>query len=425
MQIIKKFFRLLICIICIGTLFASSYAADNLPNGEVGEYGNWVNKTNIEAFNQNLSKDAIAYQNQFQSYISTSDFVPVEAKVGLVFMKALSAIDYVLQTSLVRFTIVFLIIAYMFWIGLEAYKMIRESTNYKTVFFDIFKKGFIIAIWLLVLNYGPAKIFGIIISPILGVGIYLSNFILNTIADTYHINIPDTCATIHQYVDANAGQLLVDSDTAANIMCLPARLSVYFYHAVGEALQWVLYGFKHSIVAILVGIYCVFIFIKCILKYAFMTLGIVADLFLRLLMLPFTALAEAMPSSSEKNIAGQVFNGFLKMFNTQKLSDIINAFINTAVYFVSLSVVIGICAALLTNIISVNANGTYNVSSAMTTLLCGVIIAYLANKTDEFAKKLGGSIDNSFGKQLEDTTKTLFNSVKNTGSKVFKAISKK
>ena len=219
--------------------------------------------------------------------------------------------------------------------------------------------------------------------------------------------------------------LLIDADAAANIMCLPGRISTYFYHAIGTSFDLIKHGFGHSVTEICVGIISIFIFVKCIFKYAFMTLGVVADLFLKLLMLPFTALAESMPKTDEKNYAGQIFSGFLSIFNTQKLSDIISAFINAAIYFVSLAIVIAICAALLTNIISIGSNGQYVVGSAMTTILAGCLVLHLANKADSLANQVGGKIDNSFGKQLQSDTKTVWSNMKNFGTKLVKAWAKK
>ena len=426
MRIIKLFSKILICVLCVLCLFNTSFAAGNLPYGDVGEYGNWITRDNMDAYNTNLSNDVTKFQQNFQTNLHSTNFVPVEVKLGLVFMQALSSIDYVLQISLVRFTIMFLFIMYAFWIGLEAYKMIRESSDYKTVLYDIFIKGFTIAAWVIILNYGPAKLFSLLISPILSLGVYLSDFILDAVAQTYNVTIPDTCATIHQYVDATAGtKLLVDPDTAANIMCLPARLSVYFYHATASAFEWMINGFGHSATMVIVGLVCMIMFIGCIFKYAFMTLGVVADLFLSLLMLPFTAVAESMPASKESNYAGQIFSGLLKIFNTQKLSSIISKFINAAIYFVSLAIVIAICAALLTNIVSISGSNEYAVGSAMTTLLCGALVFYLAGKAENLAKDIGGEIDNSFGKQLEGDAKTLWGNIKTAGGKLFSAWLKK
>ena len=426
MHIRKILSVFLICILCIAGACGICCAAGNVPSGEVGDYGNWINTENVGQFNNEIKSDTEQFQKQFQNNIKSSDFVPVEVRIGLMFMKSLYAIDHVLQMSLVRFTIMFLLIMYAFWIGLMAYKTIRESTDYKTVFYDVFKKGITIAIWIIILNYGPAKIFTMVITPIIALGTYLSNFILDTVAQTYNVNIPDTCATIHNYVDShNTGKLLIDADAAANIMCLPGRISTYFYHAIGAAFDLIKYGFGNSVTAICVGIVAIFIFVKCILKYAFMTLGIVADLFLKLLMLPFTALAESMPGIDEKNYAGQIFNGFLSVFNTQKLSDIISAFVNAVIYFVSLAIVIAICAALLTNIVSIDANGEYFVGSAMTTILAGCLVLHFANQSDKLATQLGGKINNAFGDKLKSDTKTAWNDLKSFSTKLVKAWAKK
>jgi hypothetical protein len=204
-------------------------------------------------------------------------------------------------------------------------------------------------------------------------------------------------------------------------MCLPGRLSIYFYHATGAAFKWFAWGFGHSATAIAMGAICVVIFIKCILKYAFMTLGVVADLFLTLLMLPFTALAESLPSTSEKSYAGQILSGFLSIFNTKKLSEVISVFINAAIYFVSLAIIIAICAGLLDYIIpNTTDTSKYALDTAMITILCGCLILHLADKADDLAKRIGGSIDNSFGNELKNSTKTLWNNTKNVAGKIYK-----
>jgi hypothetical protein len=424
-KIINIFCKIFVCILCIGCLCFNSFADTNIPTGDIGEFGAWITKDNMEIVNKDMSEDMTSFQNKFDTNLHSSDFVPLEVKIGLSFMKALSAIDYVLQLSLVRFTIIFLFIMYAFWVGLEAYKMIRESTDYKTVIYDIFKKGITIAVWVMVLNYGPAKIFTILISPILSLGTYISDFILSAVAETYNIKFPDTCATISLYVNANASdKLLVAPQTAANIMCLPARLSVYFYNAIGLSLNWILGGFGHSAAAVAMGIVSLYIFAKCILKYAFMTLGIVADLFLTLLMLPFTALAESMPTTKETNYAGQIFSGFLGVFNTKKLSEVISTFINTAIYFVSLAIVVGVAAVLLSYIVKTDSTSTYVVGSAMVNILCGALVLHIIDKADELAKDIGGSIDNSFGKKLQDDAKNIWNNTKKFAVKLIKEFAK-
>ena len=433
MRILKFLSRFFICILCIGTLCTPSYAETNLPFGDVGDYGNWLIEDNMETIRNNISEDAEKFQENFQNEYRSPHFIPVEIKIGLMFVKALSAIDYVLQISLIDFTIKFLFTMYAFWIALEAYKMMRDSTDYKQVIYDVLKKGIIIAIWVMVLNYGPAKLFMILMTPILNLSTAFSDFILNSVAQTYNINIGgNTCEAIHDFVIENGTTLIadngtvklsLDSDTVASIMCLPGRLSTYFYHATGAAFGWFKWGFGlgHPTSAIIIGAVSIVIFVKCIFKYAFMTLGVVADLFLRLLMLPFTALAEALPSNSEKSYIGKIFNGFLSIFNTKKLSDVFYTFLNAAIYFISLAIVITICASLLSYIIP-NDSGLYqyNTQSAMVTLLCGCLVLYLANKTDELAKRIGGSIDNSLGETLKNDAKTLWKDTKDLTGKIVK-----
>ena len=315
---------------------------------------------------------------------------------------------------------------YAFWVGLEAYRLIRDTGEYKKALYDIFINGMKVAAWVIVLNYGPAKLFSILISPILALSIDLSNFILNAVAQSYNVVIPDTCTTIHQYVEANATeQLLISTDAAANIMCLPARISVYFYHATATAFEWMVNGLKNNLTMFITGAVCVVMFITCIFKYAFMTLGVVVNLFLTLLMLPFTAVAESLPKTKETNYAGQIFSGFLELFKTKKLSDVISVFIDVAIYFVSLSIVISICAALLTNIISIIGQNTYHVGSAITSILCAGIIFHFAGQADQLAKDIGGKVDNSFGELLQKDSKQLLTNTKNLGEKIFKAWAKK
>lgn len=433
MRILKILSKFFICILCACILCAPVMAETNEPLGDIGAYGDWMTGDNIQKINNDMSSDFDAFQETFSnsaSNLESSNYVPIEVRIGLMFMKALSSIDYVLQISLVRFTIMFLFLMYALWLALEAYKMSHESSDYKKVFYDAFKKGITIIVWVLVLNYGPAKIFMMIMSPILQLSTYISDFILNSIAQTYNVQIPNTCATIHQFVNENAAttvannasaQLLIDPNSAANIMCLPGRLSTYFYHATGAAFKWFAWGFGHSATAIVMGAICIVIFIRCILKYAFMTLGVVADLFLTLLMLPFTALAESLPSTNEKSYAGQILSGFLSIFNTKKLSDVIAVFINAAIYFVSLAIIIAICAGLLDYIIPNTTDvSKYALDKAMITILCGCLVLYLADKAESLAKKIGGSVDNSFGNDLKSATKTIWADTKNVAGKIYK-----
>ncbi len=403
MFIKKILLRLFAGILCVFLSYNVFAADSNLQIGEVSEYGNLINNYNIESVKDSVAQDFEKFKPNIDA--TKSDFVPIEAKIGLMFMKVLSGMDYVLQHSLVRFTIIFLLIMYAFWIGLESYKMIRGESkdDYKKVFFNIFKQGMIIAVWIIILNYGPAKIFTKIVSPILALGSALSDYILDAVAKTYKVDIPNTCATIHQYVQSNnLENMIIDGETAANIMCLPSRISVYFYRAIGTAFDWMTSG---GVGGIIIGLVSVYVFIGCIFKYAFMTLGVVANLFFTLLLLPFTALAEALPSTTQKGYFGQIFNGLLKLFNTKKISGVLGVFINAAVFFVSLSIIIAICGALMANIVRID-NNQYVMASTITTLLAGALVWHFAEQAEKLAQDIGGSVDNTVGEKLSKDAKT-------------------
>lgn len=424
MQIRKLLSKIFVCISSLFLLCGVSFAANNYPLGEIAEYGNWFNEENLHTLTNSVSTD---FQN-FDPHLNIDEaFVPIEAKLGLMFMKALSSIDYILQNSLVSFTIIFLLIMYAFWVMLHAYKTMGEPKDYKTLLYTIFKQGITIAVWIVILKFGLARIFSWVISPILATGTYLSDFILSMVAKTYDVNIPNTCAAIHKYVATNnIENLLVDTDTAVNIMCLPSRISVFFYKAVASGFTWIKSGLTTSVTQVVVGIFAVVVFIKCIFKYAFMTLGVVADLFLTLLLIPFTAVAESLvPAPDGKAIPGRIYNGFMTLFTTnksvKKVSGVLGVFINAAIYFISLSIMIAICAALLSNIISLD-NHEFKMAPAMTILLAGCFVLYLADKTDEYAKKIGGSIDNTVGQKLDADAKVLWDDVKKLTSKVTKKV---
>ena len=56
----------------------------------------------------------------------------------------------------------------------------------------------------------------------------------------------------------------------------------------------------------------------------------------------------------------------------------------------------------------------------MTTLLTGCFILYLANKAEDLAKQIGGSVDNSFGQKLQNDTKKFWNETKKLGGMFWK-----
>lgn len=433
MKHIRKFLsKIFIAIIC-AVISVSAIAATNAPAGDIGDYGTFATEHNMEMFRDALvgeNGDLVYFQNEFQNQL-VRDYVPVEARVGLALMNALTHVAKILDTSLVRFMVIFIIVMYLFWVMFEAYNFMTAGTgDVKKLVMDLGKKAIWIIIWIAVLEIGPAQLFMYAMAPIVSIGTYLSDFILNAVAAVSGAVLPDTCDAIREYAAAHtAPDMLISANAAADIMCVPTRLSGFFTSAIAMGWKWMIGGVGHSAFSFVIGAVFVVVFAWDTWKFALMALGVIMDLFLGIIMLPFTALAETITPTSYKGLAGNIFNGFLKLFNAGpvKLDAQISRFINAAIYFVALSVVIAVCAGLLYGVIGTNGANqipTLENDGFIPALLTGLLTAYLANRADEFAKNIGGgaSVETSFGTKFGEDVKTLAKDTYETAKSWAKAI---
>ena len=414
MKNIKRFLsKLFIAIVC-ATLCFSAIGETNMPGG-IGDYGSWATSENMDAFTKSVQNDMIQFRGDGFEKQLVSDYVPIEARVGIAMMNGLTHVAKILDTSLVRFMVIFIIVMYLFWIMFESYNFMQKGGgNIQKFIMDLGKKAIWIIIWITVLELGPARLFMWAMGPIVSVGTYLSDLILNAVTYISGANLPDTCNAIHEYAIATtAPDMLIDANAAADLMCVPTRLSGFFTTGIAVGWKWMIAGIGHSAFSFIIGAVFIVVFAWNAWKFTLMALGVIMDLFLGVLLLPFTALAETITPTSYKGLVGNIFNGFLKLFNVSsfKLDAQINRFINAAIYFVSLSVVIAICAALSYGVIGTNLQSeipTLDNDGFIPALLTGLLVWYLANRADEFAKKVGGgaSVDDSMAKQFSNDIQT-------------------
>ena len=418
LQSIRKFlsrlFVFLTIVVCSAPAFGAS--ANFLP--DVGDAGSYATENNKAIFTAQLSDDVEQFSGEFQKQL-VADYVPIEAKVGIAFMNAMSLVANAIDAALGRFIIVFIIVMYAFWIMFETYKMMTDGDGkIKELLMSIVKKGFLIIVWSIVLSFGPAQIFMWIMGPIIGVGSYLADLILNSVAQSSGAYLPDTCAAIREYAASHtSARGLIDSDSVANILCLPTRLSGFCYTAIAAGWQWMLAGIGRSVFTFMGGAIFIVAFIMIAWKFAFMALGVVADLFLGIIMLPFTAIKETVGNTNYKGIAGNIFNSFLGIFAPESLSTQIQRFINASIYYVSLSVVIAFCAALLSGVVKSDLAGnvpTLQGADFWTTLLVALLTWWFASRAGKIATDLGGSIDTKVGDQMRDDISTFWK--KTTGA---------
>ena len=436
MRLFRKFLSQLIlaCTIILSSV-PTVYAADEqsagtgnanyVGNVDIGDFGTWATDNNRKRFIGTIESDI----NEFQGDLAATTeegYVPLEAKVGLAFMNAFSHIAYILNSSLVRFTIIFLIIAYGFWLFFESYTIIIGQNKVE----DNIKKMVLTAIkvvaWIAVLSIGPTETFMMVMSPILYISSLLSELILDAVTSVAGVKLQGTCDAILQYVNINiSDKNILNNVDAANIMCVPTRISSFSYTGIRMGWAWVKYGIGESAFAVLCGLGFIGGFLYLSWKYAFIAFGVIADLFLGIIMLPFTAIAEATSKTTYKGIAGNIYNGFLKLFNAESLSAQVSRFVGAAIHFVAMSVIIAVCAAMLSNIITIDKISMIpNLESQnfWTTVLLSALTWWLAKKASDFATEMGGKISYEMGTTLQNDAKNLWSSAKNNTKTLIKII---
>ena len=423
---VRKFLSKIIVAIIFACVSMSAFSATNIPSStvaDIGDYGTFLTDHNTNVFIDNLvgeKGDLRAFQSDFQKQQLVGDYVPVEARVGIAMMNGLNNVAKILDASLVRFMIIFIIVMYLFWIMLEAYNMMSTDSDVKKLVKSIVRKTIILVIWIAVLHIGPAKLFMAVIGPIITLGTYISDFILNAITETAGITIPNTCGAIREYAATTVPtNMIIDANAAADVLCVPTRLSGFFVTAIAAGWQWMIKGIGTSIFTFIMGAIFVVVFAWNTWKFALMALAVIMNLFLGVILLPFTALAETIPQTSYNGIMGNIFNSFIGLFQLGpiKLDAQINKFINAAIYFVSLSIVIAVCAALLSGVVTINLASdvpTLENDGFIPTLLTGALVAWLANKAGSIAGDIGGELPEKGKGTGEKFTEDIKSVIKNS-----------
>lgn len=429
-NIVKKFLSAIVAVFFAIGFIAPSVAADsNLVTGDIGDYGAWTTEHNREELIGTIRHDIDEFRSAYErEYVDTG--IPIEAKLGVLFISGLSYVAKVLDSALVRFVEIFLIVAFLFWVMFEAYRIIKEDkVKAMPTVQDIFLKGITLVIWLLVLGFGLSELFAQIMGPIMAFGSYLSNLILDTVSQTGGFVLSDTCAAIKAYASEHVtNSSILSADAASEIMCVPTRMSGFYYGAIKFGWQMMGAGLGTSTFTFLAGLVFVILFTYTAFKFAFVAFGVIADLFLVIILLPFTALSENLHKTSYKGIAADIYNGFLGLFKPFDLSSQIRKFIDAAVYFVALAIAVSIGGALLAMGIQLNAN-THTImivnGDVITLLLTGALVAYIATHVDDIAKQIGGAIDSAMGSELSKDVKNLYNGTKKKATEFIKALKTK
>lgn len=226
---------------------------------------------------------------------------------------------------------------------------------------NVLKKGLIISVWLIVLKFGIARAFTMIMVPIVSAGTFIATTIWESITSAAGYALPNTCEAIRQYATtALPGNVQITADAASGLLCIPTQMSAFFMTIIEIGWKWVIAGVGTSLFTSIIGIYITYLALKSIWKYMFIALGVIADIFLSLLLLPFTAIAETTAKTQYKGVAGDIFNTFLDIFKAEKLETQITRIVKAALYFVCLAVATGVAVSLLTFVVNPASGEIFN-----------------------------------------------------------------
>ncbi|MGI5845644.1 MAG: hypothetical protein ACOX7D_00450 [Alphaproteobacteria bacterium] len=403
-NILHRLVSIAFCLLVVIFLSTPLYAESNTPNvGDIADYGVWATENNKQLVINNIYSDIDTFYTPI-----VDNYVPVEARVGKSLIGALKIIGDVLQRSLFNFIQIFLLVLFAFWLMFEAYNLIKSNGDVKKTAMEIVKKTILVLIWIWVLNNDPGKIFMTIFGPIISAGSYASDLILNSIAGAAGTSLPDTCDAIRNFIS--------DDRYTADLICMPTRLSGFFYTCISAGFKWMAAGIGRSALTFIAGAVFVVIFAINIWKFALLALGVIVDLFLAIILLPFTAIKECFgQGTSLQGVAGSIFTAFAGLFKSVSLNDQIQRFIRAIIYFIVLSIMAAIGAALLGGVVSADlsaATPSVQSDSFMSVLIVGCLVAYLVSKSAKIAEDLGGKIDDSFGKKVQNDIKNLWDKTK-------------
>ncbi|MCL1786134.1 MAG: hypothetical protein FWG39_03225 [Alphaproteobacteria bacterium] len=397
----------------------AAFAQTNVPNVNIMEYGAWNTPENKDLVIRLPQEDLARFSAEFRANVMDSagqlkkDFVPIEAKIGRATIGALSSVAKIINNSLGGFVSILLIVLFAFWVMMESYQVATSGGDVKKLGYEIALKAVWIIVWFVILNSDPVYWFMMIAGPIIRAGTIVSDTILNAVTGAAGVSLPDTCGAIREYMAAHpmadAKNAIIASESVADLLCVPTRLSGFFYTCVAAGLQWMWQGFGSSALTFIAGVAFVWIFVKNIWDFAIEAFGVITSLFLVIMLLPFTAVAECFDGGTNLKDQG-LFSKFFGMLagmlggNKLKLHSQFMVFIRAAIYYVALSIVAGIGMALLGMVAQPgflqNAPVIENSGDFILILAVGALVAHLAKKAGDITKDLGGAIDGEFGKQV-------------------------
>lgn len=372
------------------------------------------------------------------NYMNETTYIPIEIRLANIIIDGIGYINEMLFPFFSNLISTLLIILLAFWLSSEAYNMINTGKTSIENGVTIVKKIILVIIWTAVILANPAQVFMFIMGPIIQMGGNITDFIINALTN---IPIDQTCDSIKAMAMNNTDTSilnypLLNPETKGDLLCLTGRISKLYTQFITLGFQWMGRGLFMQPVSFLVGLSLVIFFVYIGFKFTLESLGIILDLILGLMILPFCAIGACFGGGLSykglESIPNQLFTMITSIFGKGDYKGLITKIIKAILYFWILSVVVGICYEMMSYTLD-SQSGIFDVNYApgknglgiMSIILSAAITAYLIKKAPGYAEKMGGAINTAAAKPFEDGIDTLYKNSKDIMSKMLKKLTSK
>lgn len=319
--------------------------------------------------------------------------LPLDIRAALTITEGLGTTSEIIYGNLLGVIISLLWIFFAFWFGLQAWGIMRGDLQIRDASEKIVKKMLLVIVAVFILESNPAEWFMLIFGGIASIGQYAGDLFLSSATGT---GMATSCGEIYNMIaDADINFGFLGAENTASVICMTGRITEFFYAAIMTSFDLATANAGVDLLGLLLGVVGVVLFGYCIFKFAFITLGIIVDIMLMLMFLPFVAFTECFKSGwNDKELAGRIMSKIANAFGDEDLSKQIQTFIQAIIYIVAVSLVASLCFLMISGIV---ANGDPNMIVMLTG---GTLCAYMIYKTEKIAEDLGGKINDEWPKEL-------------------------
>ncbi|MDR0319556.1 MAG: hypothetical protein LBH81_02340 [Rickettsiales bacterium] len=344
--------------------------------------------------------------------------VPLDIRAGLLVVEGLSTVAMLIYKNLIDVIIWLLFIFFAFWWGLEAWSVVYAKSKISDTVKKAVKKGIIITVAVFVLKSNPAEWFMILMSAVARVGNYAADLFLT---EATGMGISQSCAAVHAMVVAGGNSFgFLGPENVASVLCMTGRITEFFWTALSQSFALIGTGIGTNVALAVLGVAGVALFLWCAVKFTIMTLGVVVDMTLMLMFLPFVAFKESFKDGWSKDapFASAIFERIANSFGGGDISGQIKKLVQVLIYIIAVALISSICYLLMKGILAENGN------SMVYTLLGGALCAYLISQTDKIATQMGGAVDKEWTGKIQENVNSLAAAAKKYGGNIWTMIRK-